>query len=51
MDNAALEHAIEAAWEVRETLSPATTGEMREAVEETLDALDSGRLRVAERRE
>jgi hypothetical protein len=26
-----------------------TTGEVREAIEDTLDALDSGTLRVAER--
>ncbi len=51
MPNAQLEAAIEAAWERREEISPATTGEIREAVEETLNALDSGTLRVAERRE
>jgi 2,3,4,5-tetrahydropyridine-2-carboxylate N-succinyltransferase len=47
--HADLEAAIEAAWEVRDTLSPATTGPARDAVEATLDALDTGRLRVAER--
>ena len=51
MSNSALETAIEAAWEARDTISPATTGEMREAIEDTLDALDSGKLRVAEPRE
>ncbi len=51
MPNAQLEAAIEAAWERREEISPATTGEIRDAVEETLNALDSGTLRVAERRE
>ncbi|RME15249.1 MAG: 2,3,4,5-tetrahydropyridine-2,6-dicarboxylate N-succinyltransferase [Alphaproteobacteria bacterium] len=51
MPNAQLEAAIEAAWEVRDTITPATTGETREAIEETLAALDSGRLRVAERQE
>ncbi|NAZ38026.1 2,3,4,5-tetrahydropyridine-2,6-dicarboxylate N-succinyltransferase [Rubellimicrobium sp. CFH 75288] len=45
----ALRPAIEAAWEVRDTLSPATRGEARDAVEAVLEALDSGRLRVAER--
>ena len=49
MSNAALETAIEAAWEARDTISPATGGAAREAIEETLDALDGGTLRVAER--
>ena len=44
-----LETAIEAAWEARDTITPATGGETREAIEATLDALDSGRLRVAEK--
>jgi 2,3,4,5-tetrahydropyridine-2-carboxylate N-succinyltransferase len=51
MSNDQLEAAIEAAWEARETISPQTTGEAREAIEATLDALDTGELRVAERRE
>ena len=50
MSNAALEAAIEAAWEARETISPATKGEVRDAIEATLTALDSGALRVAEKR-
>jgi len=49
MSNAHLEAAIEAAWEARDTITTATTGETREAVEDTLNALDSGTLRVAER--
>ena len=49
MSNAALEAAIEAAWEARDTITPATKGEARDAIESTLDALDSGALRVAER--
>jgi len=49
MSLAALETAIDAAWEVRDTLSPATKGEARDAIEATLEALDKGRLRVAER--
>ncbi|MBT7907594.1 MAG: 2,3,4,5-tetrahydropyridine-2,6-dicarboxylate N-succinyltransferase [Marinovum sp.] len=49
MSNAQLEHAIEAAWESRDEISPNTTGEMREAIEDTLNALDSGALRVAEK--
>jgi 2,3,4,5-tetrahydropyridine-2,6-dicarboxylate N-succinyltransferase len=51
MSNAQLETAIEAAWEARDTISSATTGETREAIEDTLAALDGGNLRVAERRE
>ncbi len=47
--NAELETAIEAAWEVRDTLTPASTGPAREAIEATLSALDGGTLRVAER--
>jgi 2,3,4,5-tetrahydropyridine-2,6-dicarboxylate N-succinyltransferase len=50
MSNAARETAIEAAWEVRDTITPATRGEARDAIEDTLDALDSGTLRVAEKR-
>lgn len=49
MSNAQLETAIEAAWEARDTITPATTGEARDAIEETLNALDSGKLRVAEK--
>ncbi|MDX5403580.1 MAG: 2,3,4,5-tetrahydropyridine-2,6-dicarboxylate N-succinyltransferase [Rhodobacterales bacterium] len=49
MSNAALESAIEAAWEGRDAITPATKGEARDAIEATLDALDSGKLRVAER--
>ena len=48
-DLAGIERAIEDAWEVRDTLSGATAGPVREAVEAALDALDSGRARVAEK--
>lgn len=51
MSNAALEIAVEAAWEARDTITPATKGEARDAIEATLNALDSGKLRVAERQE
>jgi 2,3,4,5-tetrahydropyridine-2-carboxylate N-succinyltransferase len=50
MSHAALESAIEAAWEIRDTLTPETRGEARDAVEATLEALDKGALRVAEKR-
>jgi len=49
MSTAELETAIEAAWEARDTLTPASTGPAREAIEATLSALDGGTLRVAER--
>ncbi len=51
MSNAALEAVIEAAWEDRDSITPATTGELRDAIEETLNTLDSGKLRVAERQD
>jgi len=51
MSNAHLEIAIEAAWDARDTITPATTGETRDAIETTLNALDSGKLRVAEKQE
>jgi len=44
-----LKSVIEAAWDVRDTLNTATKGEVREAVEETLNQLDAGTLRVASR--
>ncbi|MCF6305707.1 MAG: 2,3,4,5-tetrahydropyridine-2,6-dicarboxylate N-succinyltransferase [Rhodobacteraceae bacterium] len=50
MSNAQLETAIEAAWEARDTINTNTQGETREAIEATLTALDSGKLRVAEPR-
>lgn len=49
MSNAPLEAAIESAWEARDTITPQTRGEAREAIEATLEALDKGALRVAER--
>ena len=48
-DTDALETAIESAWDTRDTINPATGGETREAIEATLEALDTGALRVAER--
>ena len=51
MSNEHLEIAIEAAWDARDTITPATTGETRDAIETTLNALDSGKLRVAEKQE
>ncbi|MEM9975459.1 MAG: 2,3,4,5-tetrahydropyridine-2,6-dicarboxylate N-succinyltransferase [Pseudomonadota bacterium] len=51
MSSHALEAAIERAWEARDTITPNTTGETREAIEDTLNALDGGTLRVAERQD
>jgi len=50
MTDAALIQAIEAAWEKRTSLDPAATGPVREAVQTALDLLDSGTVRVAEKR-
>ena len=49
MSNAILESEIEAAWSVRDTISSSTTGKVRDAINETLEALDTGKLRVAEK--
>lgn len=49
MPPADLKTTIEAAWETREQISPATTGPVREAVEAALAGLDSGACRVAEK--
>ncbi|MEM0898909.1 MAG: 2,3,4,5-tetrahydropyridine-2,6-dicarboxylate N-succinyltransferase [Pseudomonadota bacterium] len=48
-DLAQLESTIEKAFDNRDDISTSTTGEVREAVVETLNALDSGALRVAEK--
>jgi 2,3,4,5-tetrahydropyridine-2-carboxylate N-succinyltransferase len=43
-----LEHAIEESWDAQEQIIPTTIGFPRETVEQAIDLLDSGRLRVAE---
>ena len=40
---------IEAAWDARADITPDTTGEIRDAVDAAIAALDSGAARVAER--
>jgi len=50
-DVAALEKIIEDAFEARDGISTDTRGEIRDAVEESLLLLDSGKARVAERQE
>jgi 2,3,4,5-tetrahydropyridine-2-carboxylate N-succinyltransferase len=49
-DLTALETTIEKAFDERDGISPSTKGEVREAVEASLDLLDSGGVRVAERK-
>lgn len=46
-----LAKTIDGAFDARDTISLSTKGEVREAVDETLSLLDSGKLRVAERGE
>jgi 2,3,4,5-tetrahydropyridine-2,6-dicarboxylate N-succinyltransferase len=48
---AEVQAVIERAWEERDTISSATRGEVRDAVDQALDGLDTGSLRVAEKRE
>ena len=45
------EERIEEAWEERDSITSETSGQHRDAIEKTLDALDSGSLRVAERKD
>jgi 2,3,4,5-tetrahydropyridine-2-carboxylate N-succinyltransferase len=47
MDFSALEATIDAAWEERATIGPATGGDVSAAVARTLDLLDRGLVRVA----
>ncbi len=49
MNTQQLEASIEAAWDARDTLTPDTTGDHREAVDMVLNALDAGQIRVAEK--
>ncbi|SMH37663.1 2,3,4,5-tetrahydropyridine-2,6-dicarboxylate N-succinyltransferase [Mesorhizobium australicum] len=48
-DLTSLEKTVEAAFEARDGISTSTRGEAREAIETTLDLLDKGEIRVAER--
>ena len=47
MSTSQLEAVIDAAWDARDTISITTKGEVRDAVEETLEGLDNGQFRVA----
>ncbi|SNB64404.1 2,3,4,5-tetrahydropyridine-2-carboxylate N-succinyltransferase [Arboricoccus pini] len=51
MDTARLQNVIESAFDARDTIGSTTEGEVREAVNEALLALDRGALRVAEKGE
>src|SRR3546814_1672479 len=51
MSIAGLESSIDAAWEARDGLSPATRGAARDAVDAAIEALDRGEVRVAEKRD
>src|SRR3954468_17796201 len=44
-----LQKTIDAAWDARDKISPASQGPERQAVEAALEGLDSGKLRVAEK--
>jgi len=46
-----LKSAVESAWEAREGLNAGTTGPVRTAVAATLDLLDAGTVRVAEKKD
>jgi 2,3,4,5-tetrahydropyridine-2-carboxylate N-succinyltransferase len=49
MSHADLKATIEKAWDERDGVTPATTGEVRDAVNEALNLMDTGKARVAER--
>ncbi|MGV3489989.1 MAG: 2,3,4,5-tetrahydropyridine-2,6-dicarboxylate N-succinyltransferase, partial [Devosia sp.] len=50
MSHADLAATIDAAWETRTEINHGTKGEVRDAVNEALNLLDSGKARVAEQR-
>lgn len=47
--DATLSAIIESAWDAKDTISTATKGEVRDAVNEALNLLDSGTARIAEK--
>ena len=47
----ALQQVIDAAWEARDGVNSGTQGEVRDAVNAALSALDAGQLRVAEKKD
>jgi len=44
-----MENIINQAWEDRDTINTSTTGEVRDAVQSALNALDNGEVRIAEK--
>jgi len=50
MENKELENVIEASWESRDEVNEKTVGRTKEAVEQTLNLLGNGTLRVAEKK-
>ncbi|HRN84497.1 MAG TPA: 2,3,4,5-tetrahydropyridine-2,6-dicarboxylate N-succinyltransferase, partial [Hyphomicrobium sp.] len=51
MTTADLQSTIETAWDARDSVTSATTGDVRDAVVKALDLLDSGKARVAEKKD
>ncbi|MHA1107889.1 MAG: 2,3,4,5-tetrahydropyridine-2,6-dicarboxylate N-succinyltransferase [Alphaproteobacteria bacterium] len=49
MNSDSLEKTIDSAWDDRDSVSPATTGSIRDAIDAALDGLDGGVYRVAEK--
>ena len=49
MSHAALQNTIDEAWEARDSVSSETKGEVRDAVNEALNLMDAGDVRVAEK--
>jgi 2,3,4,5-tetrahydropyridine-2,6-dicarboxylate N-succinyltransferase len=49
MSHTDLARTVDAAWEDRANVSPGTRGAVRDAVEEAINLLDSGKARVAEK--
>ena len=45
----AIETAVDSAWDERDSIGPATRGQVREAVDSAIAALDSGEARIAEK--
>ena len=50
MENKELENVIETSWESRDEINEKTVGRTKEAVEQTLNLLGNGTLRVAEKK-
>ena len=50
MENKELENVIETSWESRDEINEKTVGKTKEAVEQTLNLLGNGTLRVAEKK-